>query len=60
MPVVISAELILALQMLISNLIGASLKSLEGKTVEEIQALSKDDSALRKLLMEQMHSTDKS
>jgi len=54
----ISADLILVLTMLLRNLLETGLKSLEGKTLDEVKAMSADGSLVRKLLMEEVHSTD--
>ena len=58
MSIVIDPELLLYLIILMRNWIGQGLKSLEGKSLDEIKAMVLDDQEMKKQLMAEMHSTD--
>jgi len=58
MSIVIPPEYLLYIAILMKNWIGQGLKSLEGKSLEEIKAIILDDQEMKKQLMAEMHSTD--
>ena len=58
MPIPIDPELLLYIIILMKNWLSQGLKSLEGKSKEEIKAMVLDDENMKKQLMAELHSTD--